>query len=140
MPKPKSPPLIGWREHVRLPRLHVGPIVAKIDTGAKSAALHAEDIKLGRGRVRFVVVERGKRIHHEAALVAKRRVKSSSGHVETRAVIETTVSIGRVSFDIEVTLTDRADMGVPMLLGRSSLGGSFAVHPARSFILSGKSK
>ncbi len=129
-------PMIGWKERVYLPDLGLGPIEAKIDTGARSAALHADDIAIRGRRVRFSVPINGRRHWQDAALAGQRRVKSSSGHTEIRAVIETRVTLGNHAFTIEVTLTDRRDMGVPMLLGRSSVRGLFLVNPGKSFILS----
>ena len=128
--------LIGWQETVSLPELGAGPIVAKIDTGARSAALHADDIKItGRGkrmRVRFKVQRRGsssRRIECEMPLHDLRRIKSSNGHIELRAVISTPVEIGGQLLDAEITLTQRADMGAAMLIGRSSIKG---LVPGRS--------
>jgi hypothetical protein len=138
-----SPALIGWRERVKLPRLGIGTIIAKIDTGARSAALHAEAVEQHGVHVRFRVPVKGREHACEAVLVGRRRVKSSSGHGETRLVIETDVVIGAHRFPIEVTLTNRTDMGVPMLLGRAAISGRFVVEPARSFIVSrrkGKTK
>ncbi|MBI2720407.1 MAG: ATP-dependent zinc protease [Rhizobiales bacterium] len=133
----KAPPaLIGWRERVKLPGLGIGTIVAKIDTGARSAALHAEDIVVAGRHVRFRVPINGRDHHCELPFAGVRRVKSSSGHGQTRAVVETDVQIGTHRYAIEVTLTDRADMGFAMLLGRASVRGHFVVHPGRSFIVS----
>jgi hypothetical protein len=129
-------PIIGWREYVRLPELAVGRLIAKIDTGARSAALHAEDILIEGKTVSFTVVNGGKRYRQNLALIGQRRVKSTSGHSENRAVIETVVTIGEHELITEMTLTNRTDMGVPMLLGRNSLGAKFLVHPARTFLLS----
>jgi len=147
MPPPKSslrplfwPMLIGWRERVQLPDIGIGPIIAKIDTGARSAALHAEDIRISGGRVRFRVSVNGRQHQCELAIKGRRRVKSTSGHSETRPVVETDVKIGGHRFTAEITLTDRTDMGVPMLLGRASIRGRFAVHPGRSFIISREKK
>ena len=123
-----------------LPALAVGTIFAKIDTGAKTAALHATGIQVVGGRVAFVVTVKGRHHHCNLPLKGERRIKSSSGHSQERAVVETEVAIGRHRFTIEVTLTDRTDMGVPMLLGRASLGGRFMVHPARTQILSAKKR
>lgn len=134
------PPLIGWRERVRLPELGIGLITAKVDTGARSAALHAEDIQIHGARVRFRVSINGRDHHCDMALAGHRRVKSTSGHSEARAVIESDVVIGAHRFATEITLTDRTDMGVPMLLGRASVRGRFVVHPGRSFIISAKKK
>ena len=135
-----APVLIGWRERVRLPELGVGLITAKIDTGARSAALHAEDIEVHGSRVRFRVPLNGREHQYDLPLAGHRRVKSTSGHSEARAVIETDVVVGSHRFAAEITLTDRADMGVPMLLGRASIRGRFVVHPGRSFILSKKKR
>src|SRR6188768_4291949 len=124
--RPWPPAVIGWREHVELPALGIGPIVAKIDTGARSAALHAEEIELvhsGR-KVRFKVPRRttsAKRVTCEAQVIDWRVVKNSGGRSELRFVIETDLSVGGVEFKAEITLTDRTDMGVPMLLGRNTL-------------------
>jgi hypothetical protein len=133
-------PLIGWREDVRLPELGAGLLVAKVDTGARSAALHAEDIVVKGKRVTFTLELDGRRQAMDVALAGRKRVKSSNGHSETRAVIETTIEIGNHMFIAEVTLTDRADMGVPMLLGRKTIKGRFLVHPGRSFLISRKKK
>ena len=146
MPRLKSktptplPPLIGWRERVRLPEIGVGPIVAKIDTGARSAALHATEIRVHGANVDFVVPVNGRNHHCSLLVKGQRRVKSTSGHSETRIVVETIVEIGSHRLTTEVTLTDRADMGVPMLLGRASMRGQFIVHPGRSFIVSQKKR
>ncbi|MFN4141488.1 ATP-dependent zinc protease [Aestuariivirga sp.] len=132
-----TPPLvIGWREKVSLPQLGVGTFSAKIDTGARSAALHATEIRQEDHHVAFVLTLKGRNHHCTLPLKGMRRVKSSSGHAETRAVVETDVKIGKHILRMEVTLTDRTDMGVPMLLGRSSIGHDFLVHPTRSNILS----
>ncbi|MBM3520855.1 MAG: ATP-dependent zinc protease, partial [Alphaproteobacteria bacterium] len=82
--KPSPPPaeIIGWRERVRLPKIGIGPIVAKIDTGARSAALHAKNIRVAGHTVHFRVPVGG-RVHHcELRLAGRRHVKSSSGHRE----------------------------------------------------------
>ena len=130
-----SPLVIGWREDVSLPALGLGRFIAKIDTGARTAALHATEIERMSDDVAFTVTLKG---HPHRCLVpfkGWRRVKSSNGQSETRAVIETEVKIGKFRFPIEVTLTDRTDMGVPMLLGRASLNGNFLVNPARTHVL-----
>ena len=86
------------------------------------------------------VIELGDVLDVGPMLAGHRRVKSTSGHSEARAVIETDVVVGEHRFAIEITLTNRTDMGVPMLLGRSSIKGRFAVHPGKSYILSRKRK
>jgi hypothetical protein len=134
--KDNQPMIIGWREKVSLPELGVGVFTAKIDTGARSAALHATSIREeADSHVSFVLPLKGRNHQCRLPLKGLRRVKSSSGHSETRAVVETDVKIGRRVLRIEVTLTDRTDMGIPMLLGRSSIGSDFLVHPARTNLL-----
>lgn len=135
-PKDDQPVLIGWREKVSLPRLGVGTFSAKIDTGARSAALHATNIERDDHHVNFVLPLKKRHHHCRLPLQGMRRVKSSNGQIETRAVVETDVRIGRITLRIEVTLTDRTDMGVAMLLGRNSLGADFLVHPTKTNILS----
>ena len=137
---PDTPALIGWRERVSLPELGAGLIIAKIDTGAATAALHATDIRVTGNRVDFVVPVKGRHLHCSLPLKGKKRVKSSSGHSQSRALVETEVKIGKLRFTIDVTLTDRSDMGVPMLIGRSGIAGLYVVDPGRSFIPSPKKR
>jgi len=132
----KELPLIGWRERVVLPEIGIGPLIAKIDTGARSAALHAENIVVRGNAVHFRVPLEGRTHHCMLPLRGARRVKSTSGHSQHRLVVETTVSVGGHNYATEITLTDRTDMGVPMLLGRVFLRGRFLVHSGRSFLLS----
>lgn len=133
-------PVVGWREYVRLPLLGIGKFVAKIDTGAKSAALHAENIEIGGSRqrktVKFVVAINGRHHHCQLPLIGERRIKNSSGVSELRAVVETEIQLGKRRITAEVTLTNRTDMGVPMLLGRATVRDHFLVHPGRSFLIS----
>jgi hypothetical protein len=133
-------PLIGWREDVHLPELGGGVIIAKIDTGARTAALHAEDITIKGKRVAFALELEGRKHKMDVPIFGVKRVKSSSGHSEVRVVIETKLEIGHHKFSAEVTLTDRGDMGVPMLLGRNTIKGRFLVNPGRSFLISRKKK
>lgn len=135
--RPTMPlPSIGWKEHVSFPRLKLGPIVAKIDTGARTAALHADSFEVAGRRVRFVIGH--KRL--AAPLAGFKRVKSSNGISELRPVIRVTLQLGNRQFKAEITLTQRADMGVPLLLGRTTISGKYLVHPSRSFLLSRKDK
>jgi hypothetical protein len=133
-------PLAGWKEHVHLPKLGMGPIVAKLDTGARSAALHADEIHVSGRRVIFVVIDEGRKRTYKAPLSGLKRVKSSNGISELRPAIRVTLQVGNQVFKTEVTLTDRADMDVPMLLGRNTLKGRFIVNPARIFLLDTKAK
>jgi hypothetical protein len=134
--------LAGWREFVNLPELEIGPIPAKADTGAMSAALHAENIVVhsvdGARRVRFdAFIDEARHITRacDLPLHGVKRVKSSTGTVEDRWVVETEIELGQTRWRALVTLTDRNEMGLPMLLGRATLRGRFVVHPGRSFLL-----
>ena len=117
-------------------------IKAKVDTGARTSALHAENVRLvrrgGRRLVRFTIHprQRSKRLAIEALapLVGERRVKSSSGSLELRPVILTRVDVGGVEWPIEITLTQRDVMGFRMLLGRQALRGFATVDPGRSYV------
>jgi hypothetical protein len=136
--------VLGWREFVGLPDLHVTKLKVKIDTGARTSALHAEDILFfrhrGRIRVRFkmfpVSRERTPEIVAEADLVGRRNVRSSTGLATERPVIRTVLSLGGKAWPIEVTLINREIMGYRMLLGREALRGRCVVDPQLSFALS----
>ena len=129
-------PVLGWKEFVHFPKLRLGPVLAKIDTGARTAALHADSIKIVGRRVRFVIDER----LYQAPLAGQKRVKSSNGISELRPVIRATLQLGATLLKTEITLTDRADLVVPMLLGRNSIKGHFIVNPAKTFMLTRKKK
>jgi hypothetical protein len=133
-------PLIGWREDVALPLLGSGTLIAKIDTGARSAALHAEELTVKGKTAHFIVELGGRRRKVQLPLIGVKRIKSSSGHTEKRAVVQTEIVIGHHRVVADLTLTDRGDMGVPMLLGRNTIKGRFLVNPARSFLISRKKK
>ena len=127
-------PQLGWKEDVELPELQTELLVAKIDTGARSSALHAEDISVIGRRVNFRF--EGKK--HELKLIGAKRIKSSNGQSQLRPMIETEVVLGAHRFIAAITLTDRGDMEVPMLLGREAIKGRFLVNVARTFIHSRK--
>jgi hypothetical protein len=136
--------MIGWREWVSLPEWDIPAIKVKVDTGARTCALHATRIRYikdeeGETMVSFLVISRLnprkiRRVH--APLVAKRKVKSSLGHSTLRPVIRTVLRVGEETFPVEITLVNRDPMGFRMLLGRQCLKGRFLIDPARSFIQS----
>jgi hypothetical protein len=135
-------PIIGWREWVDLPELGLSQIKAKVDTGARSSALHAFDVSYAsaQGLIQFKVHPRQRDTHHTLSitcpLVGKRRVRSSDGHVEIRPVIETIVLLAGIPCPIELTLTNRSMMGFRLLLGRQAVRGRFLVDSGKSFLLS----
>jgi hypothetical protein len=129
-------PLIGWKEAVAFPRLKLGPLVAKIDTGARTSALHADSIEVSGRRVKFTIGRK----KYAAPLVGHKIVKSSNGISETRAVIRATILLGSKTMKTEITLSDRRDMDVPMLLGRNTIKGLFVVNPGKTFLLTRRLK
>ena len=136
---------IGWREWVSLPALNVPSIKAKIDTGARTSALHAWNIEPFRRdgalwlRFELHPVQRSRtdRVVCEARAVDQRPVRNSGGQVEKRFVIETSLQLGTLTWTIELTLADRDQMGFRMLLGRTALKDGVLVDPGRSYLASG---
>lgn len=140
--------ILGWREWVGLPGLGIGEIKAKVDTGARTSALHAFELRpfteKGRHRVEFKVHPRqhdwGTVLVCTADLVGERTVTDSGGHKERRWVINTPLTIGRHSWPIEITLTARYDMKFRMLIGRSALQGRAQVEPSGSYLVGRKKR
>lgn len=132
--------MVGWRELVSLPELGIAAIPAKIDTGARTSALNAAVVESfvqgGIQRVRFLARWPGNERLCEAEVADCRAVRSSNGEMQQRFVIKTPLRLGSLSFRAELTLADRSEMQLPMLVGRSALRRRMVVDSSRSWLQS----
>ena len=136
-------PVIGWREWVALPDFGIDAIKAKIDTGARTSAIHAFDIRPFTERgvpwVSFVLRpaqrHRNPSIQCTAPVVDERKIRSSNGEQERRHVIEVEARLGETVWLIELSLTNRDELGFRMLLGREAVRRHFLVDPDRSYLI-----
>lgn len=146
MRQPK--PTLGWREWVTLPDLGSGKLRVKIDTGARTAALHVIGLDLEETATGLVAHFK---LHFDngtptpvdvnaAPIVGFRRVRNPGGRTESRPVVSTNIQLGTHLLPALVTLTRRDDMGFQMLLGRQTIKGQFVVDPGRSYLISERPK
>ena len=143
-PPTESLPHIGWREWLSFPDLGIPGIKAKIDTGARTSALHTHDFEIyesgGETRVRFHLHPLRNRedieLECDSLVTGVREVKDSGGHIEQRPFIRTAARLGGHDWEIELSLTNREKMRFRMLLGRTAIRGNFAVDPGRSCLAS----
>ncbi|AGW42597.1 hypothetical protein O159_26990 [Leifsonia xyli subsp. cynodontis DSM 46306] len=129
----------GWREWAGLSGLGIPWIKVKLDTGARSSALHAFDLEeLPGDRVRFTVHpwqdSEADAVGVECAVHDRRFVRSSSGHTEERVVVLLELKLAGRTVVAETTLSNRDQMGFRMLVGREALRQGFVVDPGRSFL------
>ncbi|MGB5959390.1 MAG: RimK/LysX family protein [Coleofasciculaceae cyanobacterium] len=139
-------PIIGWREHLTLPDLGIQEVKAKIDTGARTSALHAFDVEIftdqGKQMVSFKIhpIQRNtsQTVTAVAELLEQRKVRNSGGQATFRPVILTTVELNvgvqAHRWLIELTLTNRDVMGFRMLLGRQAVRQRFLVDAGKSYL------
>ena len=134
----KEKVVIGWREYVDLPDWGIRRLRAKIDTGAKTSALHVEDIReLPGDKISFYVVlsKNKKRIKITTTPEKQGKVKSSIGIRTHRWYVTTRVRIGKVARKVRINLTGRDEMNFRMLVGRSAIENDFLVDAAHGYLL-----
>lgn len=140
-------PVLGWKEQVALPDFGVPRLRAKLDTGARTSALHVEELdEVGttvlEGEtvplLRFVVLSgpRDRPRRHEVRTpgLARRLVRDTGGDQEDRPVVRTRVVCGPIDVEADVTLTQRTDMNFRMLLGRLTMDGACVVDPTHGYL------
>lgn len=141
---PPPPALrLGWEEWVALPALGLPALRVKIDTGARTAALHATRIEpfgpAGKPRLRFdihpIPGRHDVRVACAAPVIDRREITSSSGEREWRFVIRTDLAAAGLSWPVEVSLTDRSGMAYRMLIGRTAIPPGASVEPGGRFLL-----
>ncbi len=133
--------VVGWREWLAIPSLDIPAIKAKVDTGARTSALHTYFIEPFEGpageMVRFGLHPLQKsetpELIREAPVLDKRGVTDSGGHREERYFIAVTMAIGLITFETEISLTNRERMRFRMLLGRTAMEDRILVHPGASY-------
>ena len=136
-------PLIGWREWAAFPEIGVDRIKAKIDTGAKTSAVHAFRIRVveknggewAEFRLHPVQKRKTPEIKCAAPIIDRRRIRSSNGAVEERLIIRTTLRLGEREWPVDLSLAARDEMGFRLLLGRDALRRKFMIDPSASFLL-----
>lgn len=134
---------VGWREWLALPELGISWLEAKVDTGAKTSALHAYTLKYfesdGLAYVAFDLHpnrhDSGQSVSCQARVIDQRVVSDSGGHKEKRYVIRSPVQLAGRSWPIEITLTNRENMAYRMLLGREAMRGRLIVDPQAAYLL-----
>ena len=137
---PSEPIILGWREWLAMPQFGIAAIKAKIDSGARSSALHVESLEEylrdGQQWLRFSVLtgrRRAEPVLCEAPAVDRRAVSDSGGHVTLRWFIHAEFALAGQRWVAETNLTSRRDMLFPLLLGRNALGGRFIIDPGSAY-------
>jgi len=143
-PQPPRKIVIGWAEYVDFVDWGIEGVRAKVDTGARTSALHVENLQiLKEKQARFQVILSRTRVHRRVWVTAPvskwARVRSSTGHFTVRCFVWTRVRLGPITKQIEISLISREDMAFRMLLGRQALEKDFIVDVSRRGLLGGKS-
>lgn len=145
LPESPTPIPVGWREYIALPDWGITRVRVKVDTGARTSAIHVaeyQELEDGTARFEVVISERPKMrtILVEAPLVREAVVKPSSGKRQRRPVVRTTMRLGGVQKEIEISLVSRQGMLCRMLLGRTALGADYCVDASKKYLASGRPK
>jgi hypothetical protein len=140
---PRKKTVIGWSEYVDFTDWGISRVRAKVDTGARTSALHVENLQiLTNGHARFQVILSRKNAQRRTWVTSPvlkwARVRSSTGHYSIRCFVRTRVRIGPMEKAIEISLVSRADMSFRMLLGRKALEKDFVVDVSRHDVLGAK--
>lgn len=133
--------VLGWREWASLPALGILAVRAKVDSGARTSALHVDaQWRFHEGGAPWIGFRVSPGVAGQAVVEAaapvwdERPVTDSGGHRTLRPFLRTTLVLGGVKREIEMNLAQRHGMLFPMLLGRTSMARAFTVDPARSFL------
>lgn len=126
--------LIGRREFVFFPELGLGPVEAKIDTGAYTSSLHCENISINYENskpILYFTLEQGTTTNYRFETYTKKKIKNSFGEMEERFVIKTLIKIGKKKIRTTISLSNRDNMRYPVLIGRRLLKGKFLIDVSR---------
>tara|TARA_B100000900_G_scaffold222746_1_gene189058 strand:+ start:150 stop:620 length:471 start_codon:yes stop_codon:yes gene_type:complete len=134
---------LGWREWVFLPSYNDFKLKAKIDTGARTSAIHATNIQIyrknGSEMVRFQIYQSQSFLDIDTELISYKKIKSSFGQTETRPTVHMKIQIGAEIWPTEITLAQRAKLTYPMLIGRNTLNKRHIIHSHRSYLAGSRS-
>jgi hypothetical protein len=136
----REPVVLGWREYVALPALGIAAVRTKVDSGARTSALHVDaQWRFNEGGApwvgfRLTPAAGVPPVEVAAPVLDQREVTDSGGHRSRRVFLRTAMRLGGIEREIEINLADRSGMRFPMLLGRTAMTGAFTIDPARSFL------
>ena len=129
---------LGWREWVFLPSYNDFKLKAKIDTGARTSAIHATNIQIYRKNlsemVKFQIYQSQSFLDIDTELISYKKIKSSFGQTEIRPSVHMKIQIGAEIWLTEITLAQRAKLTYPMLIGRNSLNKKHIIHSHKSYL------
>ena len=132
--------IVGRREIISILDLELYDLDAKVDTGADSNALHCDHIEIDEEKqtVSFTLLDEIHEAYHGKRmtfpLYKTKKVKSSNGQVQLRPAIRVSVKFFGKKYKSVISLTNRADMKFPMLLGRRFLKDKFLVDVAKEYL------